>query len=164
MLYILRNKNIAATHNSAFSHFQEKSILFTSLLPAPDLLSLYMPPKQILLVEDDAPTRHTLAFVLQDEGFIVIEAADGQEALDILVTTVPDLVITDNMMPRLDGLGLLSQIRQRFPTLPVLFYSAVMGPKLESQVRQLGVVAYLSKPLRLDELLQLISTVLGAPT
>ena len=90
-------------------------------------------PRHILLVDDDHALRLLLTELLEEEGFQVTPAADGEAALAVLQTTVPDVLLTDYHMPRLDGLGLLRAVHQHWPLLPVVF---CMGEaELEGQVR-----------------------------
>ena len=80
---------------------------------------------RILIVEDEPPVLDVLASLLTDEGFAVRTAPDGRVALEMLADDLPDLLITDVMMPRLDGWTLLAAVRERTPTLPVIVISAV---------------------------------------
>jgi OmpR family response regulator RpaB len=77
-------------------------------------------PRTVLVVDDQALPRQALAGELADAGFAVIEAADGEEAWQRFYESVPDVVVTDLVMPKSDGLELLSRIRERsevaFPT------------------------------------------------
>ena len=74
--------------------------------------------RRILIVDDEPLIREVLAEVLADEGYAVHSAADGQEALEAIAADLPDLVITDVMMPRLSGWDLLDRVRQQHPLLP----------------------------------------------
>src|SRR3990172_5644811 len=79
-----------------------------------------------LIVEDRPDDRKLLKYYLEDKDFEVIEAADGQEALDRLATNSPDLIISDILMPRMDGFQLLRKIKkdQRLNSILFVFYSA----------------------------------------
>jgi DNA-binding NtrC family response regulator len=80
-------------------------------------------PHTVLVVDDQARARRALAAELEDAGFQVLEAGDGEEAWDCFQNERPDLVITDMVMPRADGLELLSRVRSRSET-PVLIFTA----------------------------------------
>jgi two-component system OmpR family response regulator len=81
----------------------------------------------ILLVEDEAITRNAFADALQTEGHEVIQAADGIQALSLLNKSHVDLVILDLVMPKLNGFDLASQIRSKWPDLPILIISAYIS-------------------------------------
>ena len=68
---------------------------------------------RILVVDDEQNARDALRHILSDEGYLVSEAADGQEGLDKLTEFLPDVVLADVRMPRLDGLGLLKKAHER---------------------------------------------------
>ena len=80
--------------------------------------------RRILIVDDEPSVRDVMATVLIDAGYSVQTAADGHIALEIIDDAPPDLIITDVMMPNLDGWALLDHARERNPTLPVILMSA----------------------------------------
>ena len=80
-------------------------------------------PKHILVVEDDGAVRRHLAAYLEDCGYRVTAAAEGEGALEMVRTQRPDLVITDLHMPGISGFQVLSALAEEFPTLPVLVVS-----------------------------------------
>jgi len=106
-------------------------------------------PRHILLVDDDPALRLLLTVLLEEEGFQVTPAADGEAALAVLQTTVPDVLLTDYHMPRLDGLGLLRAVHQHWPSLPVVFCTG--EAEMEGQVRGYDQVTFLHKPLDLKQ-------------
>jgi two-component system OmpR family response regulator len=113
---------------------------------------------RILIVDDEPSVLDVLASLLADEGHAVHQAPDGRAALGILALMVPDLLITDVMMPGLDGWSLLARARERTPTLPVIVISAVD----RQQVRQREVfrtdhTAFLCKPFDIETLLTLVA-------
>jgi CheY-like chemotaxis protein len=81
----------------------------------------------ILLVEDERVIRKVMEILFEDEGYQVVLAKNGREALALLADIVPDVIITDYMMPELDGVGLLRAVRDdnRIRGLPVLLMSSV---------------------------------------
>jgi CheY-like chemotaxis protein len=113
---------------------------------------------RILVVEDEPAIRELLALVLGDEGHAVLTAADGQAALAILQQHSVDLVVTDVMMPRLDGPGLIARLRAepQLRALPVILASA-LGPG--ATPLDPGI-AFLRKPFDLRQLLSLVDIVL----
>ncbi|HQY59916.1 MAG: sigma-54-dependent Fis family transcriptional regulator [Myxococcales bacterium] len=108
---------------------------------------------RILIVDDDASARAALKAFLGAEGYAVQEAEDGQAGLDCAATSPPDLVVTDLMMPRMDGMALLQKLREQDPHLPVLM--ATSQQELSSAVAAMraGADDYLTKPIDLDALL-----------
>ena len=79
----------------------------------------------ILVVDDEANIRHTLRGVLSDEGYAVVEAEDGRQALELLEAQLPKLAIVDIWMPDVDGIELVSRMRQQAPE--VTYVSGVEG-------------------------------------
>jgi len=115
----------------------------------------------ILLVEDDAITRVSFAQMLRAHGHQVVEVADGRKALELLSSLRFDLVITDLVLPNLNGLNLVRLIRARCPSLPVILVSAYLS---ESGGRTiLGESAhFFQKPVRPSALLATAQRLLGS--
>ena len=107
----------------------------------------------ILIAEDDRAVRESLQRALQFEGYAVLAAADGGEALDILSGTEPDAIVLDVMMPGIDGLTVCRRVRDKGITTPVLMLTA--RHEIADRVAGLdaGADDYLVKPYALDELL-----------
>lgn len=103
--------------------------------------------------------RHVLADLLADEGYAVLLAADGQEALEILATNQPDLIMMDVMMPRLDGHQTYRAIRSQphLRDIPAIMMSAGT-PSYEIDP---SVSAFLSKPFEIDQLVALVMRLIG---
>ncbi len=101
---------------------------------------------KILVVDDESRMRKLIKDFLEREGYFILEAADGVEALDIFYET-PDLamVILDVMMPRMDGWEVCREIRER-STMPVLMLTARSEERDELKGFELGVDEYISKP------------------
>jgi type II secretory ATPase GspE/PulE/Tfp pilus assembly ATPase PilB-like protein/ActR/RegA family two-component response regulator len=106
--------------------------------------------ERVLLVEDEAPLRGVLRDLLEREGYTVIEAADGVQALDGIDRSAPDLVVLDLNLPRLDGFGVLKHLRTRASTatLPVLVLTAKGDEDSEVRVFECGANDFLTKPFR----------------
>ena len=106
----------------------------------------------VLLVDDDTTARGAIATYLTSVGYVVDQADDGLVALERLVERPADIVVTDLMMPRMDGLALLGQIREQYPHLPVIM--ATSSEELGSAVAAMraGAEDYLTKPVDLDAL------------
>ncbi len=120
-----------------------------------------MKPK-ILLVEDEAPIRNSTARLLKAEGYDILIAEDGARGLELAGRDIPDLIISDVMMPELDGFGMLARLRQSEPTqhIPVLLLSALDDRTNMRKGMTLGADDYLPKPFTRDELLQAVGALL----
>lgn len=114
----------------------------------------------ILVAEDDQSLNKIISTKLKQENFNVHSVFNGQEALDIMESHHIDLVITDIMMPKLDGYGFLKLLRQSDAHLPVLMITAKSQLESLEEAFKLGVDDYLVKPLRLQELLLRVQALL----
>ncbi|MEU0545415.1 response regulator transcription factor [Nocardia sp. NPDC005978] len=112
-----------------------------------------MAPATVLVVEDDPNVRSTLDQLLRFEGYRVLLAGDGQEALETLAADRPDLAVVDVVMPRLDGLSLCRALRRRGDRLPILVLTArhQVGDRVAGL--DAGADDYLAKPFDTEELL-----------
>jgi PAS domain S-box-containing protein len=112
-------------------------------------------PARVLVADDNADMREYLVRLLQGAGYLVEAVADGREALEAIRTDLPDLVVSDVMMPRLDGLGLVAALRAEPRTLlvPVLLLSARAGQEASIEGLEAGADDYLVKPFAAAELL-----------
>jgi two-component system, NtrC family, response regulator AtoC len=118
---------------------------------------------KILIVEDDAITRRNLSLLLSDEGYDVDQATDGVQALEILAERPVDLVLSDIVMPRMDGLKLLQQLQFMSPQMPVMIMTSYVSDSLSSVPA--GAAEFIRKPFVLDDLLFKVQRALdkGAP-
>jgi two-component system, cell cycle response regulator DivK len=121
--------------------------------------------KRILIAEDKATSRELLRTVLENQGYAVTEAADGEEALQKARSEVPDLILLDLQMPVLNGYAVLKELRQeqRFATVPIVAVtaSAMQGDREKALVA--GFNGYLTKPLALSRLRSEIQRLLTGP-
>jgi CheY-like chemotaxis protein len=118
---------------------------------------------RLMVVEDDVALRTVLsAFFRSTDVEVLASAGDGQEALELLETLRPDLILTDCQMPRLDGISMVRTLRARGDLTPVI----MMSGQHDSQVHELalatGVSQYLDKPLSLAGLGRAIRQTLAA--
>ncbi|MFO0829381.1 MAG: sigma-54 dependent transcriptional regulator [Phycisphaerales bacterium] len=109
--------------------------------------------KSILLVEDEKVLRESLAQLLTEEGYEVVQAGDGQEAYDIAITRSFDLVITDIRMPRMDGMALLQRLQQLAPQTPVVVVTAFGTVDSAVAAMRAGAADYLLKPVQFEDAL-----------
>jgi len=114
--------------------------------------------KTILVVEDDPDMRAGLQLSLEIEGYNVLTANDGAEALNLLASSVPHLILADLRMPQMNGLRLLDEIRgnEMWHDIPVIVLTAVADPKIQSDVTWRGAHACVTKPFELKTLLDTI--------
>lgn len=112
--------------------------------------------KTILVADDERDLLTAVSGVLQDEGYDVIECADGKEALEMLVQRRPDVALVDVMMPYMTGTELVAAARKdpRIDDVPIVLMSAVDDPTLKR-----GVAGFLRKPFALGKLLALLEDV-----
>ena len=115
----------------------------------------------ILVVDDDPTGRALLREILVEDGYAVLEAEDGEFALELIETKPVDLVITDRSMPRMDGLELLAKLKENEKTIPSLVISAYGEEALWGQAIGLGAVDYLLKPFKAEDVLKIVSKALG---
>lgn len=110
--------------------------------------------KRVLLVDDEPGLREAVQAYLEDSAFEVTVAANAQQAFELIATAQPDLVISDIMMPGMDGYEFLAQLRQldAYAHLPVVFLTAKGMTADRIQGYRSGVDAYLPKPFDPDEL------------
>ena len=107
----------------------------------------------ILVVDDEEGIRRSLKGVLEDEGYRVILAEDGDKALSLMEEESPDLVLLDIWMPGKDGMVVLEEIRRGWPMLPVVMISGHGSIDLAVRATKLGAYDFVEKPLSLDKVL-----------
>jgi CheY-like chemotaxis protein len=116
----------------------------------------------ILVVDDEPSIRHMVAEVLETEGYPVVTAANGSEALDVVAETAPALVILDLWMPVLDGPGFAREIFARGLDVPIVVMTASY---LANPIAgEMGARRCLRKPFELTELLDTVEALMDAPT
>ncbi len=125
--------------------------LFTVL---PDKLPLNIPPPRVLVVDDDDDNRLMLKLLLEMWKYEVIEAADGIEVVDIAEMVLPDLILLDVKMPKMNGFDVTEKIRQSplIGNVPVVFVSGCVEPVYQQRASAVGGNEYLIKPLNFQEL------------
>ena len=112
--------------------------------------------ERIMIVDDDPSIRSTIALVLDDEGYDVIEARDGREALALLAPSEPGAIILDLNMPVMDGSTFYRELRARGLQTPVVILSAVNAVRVG---QELGANAALNKPFDIDVLVSTVSRI-----
>jgi CheY-like chemotaxis protein len=120
--------------------------------------------KRILIVEDKATSRELLRTVLEQQGYAVEEARDGEEALRKISQHPPDLVLMDLHMPARNGFEVVEEIRKdpRLRTIPVVAVTASAMQGDREKAMAAGFTGYISKPVSLVQLRREVSRLLGA--
>jgi two-component system chemotaxis response regulator CheY len=118
--------------------------------------------QSILAVDDSASMRQMVAFTLKGAGYNVIEAADGQEAYDKARGHTVDLVLTDQNMPRMDGLTLVKSLRglPSYASTPILILTTESSDDMKARGKAAGATGWLVKPFDPNKLLDVIRRVI----
>lgn len=118
--------------------------------------------RSILAVDDSASMRKMVAFTLTGAGFHVVEAVDGEDALEKVQHHAIDLVLTDQNMPRLDGLGLTKKLREnpKFKSTPILILTTESSDQMKMAGRAAGATGWLVKPFDPARLIEVIEKVI----
>jgi DNA-binding response OmpR family regulator len=124
-----------------------------------------MSTRTILVVEDNPITRKMMRVALQTEGYDVIDAADGRAALQASATRRPDLVVLDYLLPDIDGMRLLAEIRAlaRAPELPAIIVTGMVSRVEELRAHGGTGTHFVAKPVEPSRLLEIIRAHLKAP-
>lgn len=110
-----------------------------------------IPSTTVLVAEDDDLIRSIFVDIVKGEGFGVIEAADGQKALDLISSQTVDLIISDMKMPVMDGYDLLVAVKKDHPGLPVIVITGFNSEYKEADAMAAGADAYIVKPFKVTE-------------
>jgi two-component system, OmpR family, alkaline phosphatase synthesis response regulator PhoP len=126
--------------------------------------------KKILLADDDPDVIEVVSMILEEEGYEIVAAGDGGEALEKLRSDNPDLVVLDLLMPRVDGFAVFTALLQpeyeNWSGIPIIVLTSVREEvskrryELETG-KKMGYAAYLEKPADPDELLETVSSILS---
>jgi CheY-like chemotaxis protein len=117
---------------------------------------------KILLVEDESITRASMADLLRTEGYEVAEAGDGVHGAELFETRHFDLVITDFVMPRLDGLKLIARVHSVSPSTPVILITAYLSKEFGNTILQ-ETAQFVRKPVDPNVLLTTVKHLLPEP-
>lgn len=114
----------------------------------------------IMVVEDDTELRDLFCAVLTERGYQTLPAADGMEVLDILEHSYVDLIISDIMMPKLDGFTLTEQLRNANYDMPILIITALDGLEDKRRGFRAGTDDYMVKPIDVNEMVWRVEALL----
>jgi YesN/AraC family two-component response regulator len=115
----------------------------------------------VLVVEDERNIRLLMTTIMHQIGHEVMEAADGQSALNILKQHLPDVVLTDLRMPQMTGVQLIAEVKERFPHLPIVVVSA-FSDQIEKALQK-GAENFLVKPFAKRQLVDVVNKTLEQP-
>lgn len=122
-----------------------------------------MRPASILVVDDDPSIRMLISRLMARRGYTVTTAVDGQDALEQLATTTPDVIVLDVMMPRLDGFGVLRHLEAARPELLPRTILVTAYPRTASAAGALGI-EIVPKPFEIDRLMTAVERRIEAAT
>jgi CheY-like chemotaxis protein len=121
-----------------------------------------MKAKTILVIDDTPDLQRSIIQFLNMEGYETVGAANGQEALDTLAHTRPDLVITDLLMPVMDGYTFIEHIKAnaQLRDIPVVVFSAKPDDDSQDKALALGAVRFIRKPGSIDQILETVNEII----
>jgi two-component system chemotaxis response regulator CheY len=119
--------------------------------------------KTVLAIDDSASIRQMLSFTLKSSGYDVVEAVDGMDGLDKAKAKSVNLVLTDQNMPRMDGLTLIKSLRAMptYKSVPILMLTTESSDAMKSQGRAAGATGWLVKPFDPQKLIEVVKKVIG---
>ncbi len=119
--------------------------------------------KKILVVDDDPGAVALISKALEEKGFLVLKGSNGKEALDIIKQHLPDLIIIDRMMPKMDGIKACAFLKadKRFYKIPVIMITASAEKSDQELSKEVGVEVFLNKPLDINDLESKVKTLIG---
>ena len=119
--------------------------------------------KTVLAVDDSASIRQMVTFTLKSSGYEVVEAVDGMDGLQKAKSQTFNLVLTDQNMPRMDGLTLIKNLRSlaQYKTVPILMLTTESSDAMKTQGRAAGATGWLVKPFDPQKLIEVVKKVIG---
>ena len=119
--------------------------------------------KTILAVDDSASIRQMVAFTLKSSGYEVVEAVDGMDGLEKAKSKSFNLILTDQNMPRMDGLTLVKNLRAlaQYKTVPILMLTTESSDAMKAQGKAAGATGWLVKPFDPQKLIEVVKKVIG---
>jgi DNA-binding response OmpR family regulator len=116
----------------------------------------------LLVVDDDPRVRQTIQWTLEDEGYVVLTAADGREALECAAARRPDLIVLDITLPVLDGFEVARALRAAHGEMPPILAITADG-QAQAKAERVGAYTYVRKPFEIDALLSAVRAGLQRP-
>jgi two-component system chemotaxis response regulator CheY len=121
-----------------------------------------VPARQVLVIDDSPTIRNLVRLTLERAGYRVLEAEDGEQAIDRLGECAPDAIVCDLSMPRMDGLGFLRYLRHHpsHRRVPLMLLTTESRPEFRHKAREQGASAFMTKPCRPGDLLAAVQRLL----
>ena len=119
--------------------------------------------KLVLVVDDDRELVEGVRFMLEKQGYKVIQAHDGHQGKQAIYGQRPDLVILDMMMPRMGGYPVLEHFKAKADAPPIIMITANEGSRHKAYAEYLGVIAYIRKPFAMEKLMEAVNKALTPP-
>jgi two-component system, chemotaxis family, chemotaxis protein CheY len=119
--------------------------------------------KTILAVDDSASIRQMVAFTLKSSGYEVVEAVDGMDGLEKAKSKTFNLILSDQNMPRMDGLTMIKTLRgmPQYKAVPILMLTTESSDAMKQQGRAAGATGWLVKPFDPQKLIEIVKKVIG---
>jgi DNA-binding response OmpR family regulator len=116
--------------------------------------------KKILIIDDEKPVRDVLDIALSEEGYDSLQAQSGEQGIDLFRTSEPDIVITDVMMPGIDGIEVTKRMRKQRDDIDVVVMSGFGTEELVINALRAGASNYIKKPIVFDELFKILDDII----
>lgn len=118
--------------------------------------------KHILIVDDSESIREVVIFTLENAGYMVSSAIDGQDALKHLNGQHLDMILTDLHMPNMDGIGLIREVRKldKYKYIPILYLTTESQQSIKNEARQAGATGWIVKPFMPEKLIAAIGKII----
>ena len=122
-----------------------------------------MSTKKVLIVEDHPINLRLIKMILQKENYNLLEASDGEEALEKIIQEKPNLVLMDIQLPKLNGFEVMQKLKgmDNFKSIPVVALTAFAMKGDKEKMLEAGFVSYLPKPFRANDVLTLVKNMLS---
>jgi CheY-like chemotaxis protein len=120
--------------------------------------------KKILVIDDSNTNVILLEAILGNRGYEILKSCSVREALPLIESSLPDLILLDLLMPKVSGYEFLAEIRknERTKDIPVIIITAVTEKESKTKTRKLGIVDYIEKPVNIKELVEKVNKTLSS--
>ncbi|NDC37775.1 MAG: response regulator [Proteobacteria bacterium] len=132
----------------------------TAIAPSKWAISMTQAPRKILIIDDDVTALDIVDFLFEEKGFEVIRRADGPSAISCVDEVLPDVVLVDLMMPKMNGQETVRQLRKKGLVVPIVAFTALDDPDVHQEALDAGCNLVLTKPCKPAVLVQHIQNLL----
>lgn len=117
--------------------------------------------KMVMTVDDSATVRQVLRMTFENEGYAIIEAENGRQALELFPESGVDMMVTDLNMPEMDGIALIKEVRSRPGArfMPIIMLTTESQPEMKAAGKKAGASGWITKPFRPEQLLAVVRMV-----